>query len=123
MLIIPDTNFLIYSARFKLFGELEKTPLMIIPEVVYELEILAKKAGGKGKESAAFVLEMVKNVKVKPKKGYADDVILHKARFLRGAGEKNFAVATMDKELLQKLRKEGIKTMGIRQKKLIVSGN
>ncbi|MFA5084731.1 MAG: PIN domain-containing protein [Candidatus Paceibacterota bacterium] len=121
MLIIPDTNFLIYAAKFKLWSELEKVPLALIPEVVCELEVLSKKANGKDKESAAFVLERIKPFKIVPKKGYADDIILQKARFLKEAGEKSFAVATMDKELLQKLRKEGIKTIGIRQKKLLVS--
>jgi len=120
MLIIPDTNFLIYSAKFKLWSELEKTPLMIIPEVAYELEVLSKKANGKDKESAAFVLDMIKHTKVKPKKGYADDAILQKARGLQAAGGKNFAVATMDRELAQKLKKEGIKIISIRQKKLLV---
>lgn len=122
MIIIPDTNFLIYSAKLNIWRELEKIPLAIIPEVAYELGQVAKKANGKDKESAAFVLDMIKYAGIKLKKGYADDAIIKKAHEMKEAGEKSFAVATMDKELLQRLRKEGIGTIVIRQKKLFVSG-
>lgn len=125
MIIIFDTNFLIYLAKYKLWRQLEKKypyyTLLILPQVVYELETLSKKIKGKDKELAIFTLNCIGKQKIKAKKGYADTVVLHTAVSLKDAGEKNFIVATMDKLLRQKLKKAGIKILTIRQKKYLTS--
>lgn len=127
MLIIPDTNFLIYLAKFRLWHELErfhKHSLLILPQVMHELETLAKKAKGKDKESSLMAIEIVDQLKprIKSRKGYADKAILQIACWLKNAGERNFVIATMDQELRKMLKKEGIKLLTIRQKKHLVMG-
>lgn len=125
MLVIPDTNFLIYMAKYRLWYRLEeKYPhysLLILPQVIYELETLAKKTKGKDKEAALLAFEFIKKIKIKAKKGYADTAILQAAFMLKDAGEKNFVVATMDKALRQKLKRAKIRILTIRQKKYLTS--
>lgn len=125
MLIIPDTNFLIYAAKFRLWHELErlfpKYSFVVLPQVVYELEVLSKKTRGKDKEASVLALEFINRLKkIKAKKGNADKAIFQVACWLKDAGESNFAVATMDKMLRQKLKKATIKLLTIRQKKHLI---
>ena len=126
MLIIPDTNFLIYLSKYKLWDELErvygKYKLLILPEVVYELDKLSKKdKKGKNKEHALLALEFIKKIekKIKKRKGYADNSIIKTAYMLKKIN-KNFIIATMDRELMKKLKKQNIKILTIRQKKYLV---
>ncbi len=120
MLIIPDTNFLIYLSKYKLWHNLEKKygtyKLLILPEIVYELDKLSKK--GKDKEYTMLALEIVQKLtNIKKRKGYADKVIIKKAKTIK----KDFIIATMDKELTKKLKKQNpnIKILTIRQKKYL----
>ena len=70
MLIIPDTNFLIYLSKYKLWDDLEKLygkyKLVILPEVAYELIKLSKK--GKEKEYSLVAIELTKIKKINEKK-------------------------------------------------------
>lgn len=126
MLIIPDTNFLIYAAKFRLWHELDrqwpKHSLLVLPQVIYELTTVAKstKTKGRDKEASVLALELLQGMKTRPKEGHADKAIFQRARMLMDAGEKNFVVATMDRELAQKLKKAGIKLLTIRQKKCLI---
>jgi len=126
MLIIPDTNFLIYMTDYRLWHEFENLcgiyDLIILPQIVYELEELSQKGNASEKKSALVALEILKKIKKLPKKeeGYADDVIIQTSLKLKKVNKKNFAVATMDRELKDKLKKLNIKTLAIRQKKYII---
>ena len=56
MKILPDTNFLIYLARFKLLDELEKfQKVLIIKPVLKELVMLSK-SDGKRKETPEDIM-------------------------------------------------------------------
>ena len=122
MLIIPDTNFLIYISKYKLWHELEKNygkyELIILPEVAYELIKLSKK--GKNKIHSIVAIEFTKIKKIESKKGYADNAIVKKAKLLKKS-KKRFIIATMDKNLMKKLKKQNlnIKILTIRQKKYL----
>ncbi len=121
MLIIPDTNFLIYISKYKLWYNLEKKygryKFLVLPEIIYELEKLSKR--DKDKEYALLALELVKKLeKIKKRKGYGDKAILESALMLEKIKQK-FIIATMDKILIKKLKKEKIKILTIRQKKYL----
>ncbi len=121
MLIIPDTNFLIYISKYKLWHDLErkygKYKLIILPEIAYELIKLSKK--GKEKETSLVAIELTKIKELRKKKGYGDKAILKKGKILK-KNKKRFIIGTMDKELMKKLKKERIKILIIRQKKYLV---
>jgi rRNA-processing protein FCF1 len=122
MLIIPDTNFLIYLASYKLWYELERIyghySLLILPQVVYELEQLSKKTKGKDKENALLALEIVKKMPVKAQKGPADPALVKTAKLLYDL-KKEFIIGTMDKELITKLKTHRARILTIRQKKYL----
>ncbi len=124
MLLIPDTNFLIYLSKYKLWDNLTRFygryDLIILPEVVYELEELIKKSKGKERQDVLLTLEVIKTRKVKSKKGYADEAIIKISDSLKKINKKNYVIATMDKELIKKIKKQNIKVLTIRQKKYFV---
>jgi len=121
MLIVPDTNFLVYLTKYKLWHELERIygryTLLVLPQVAYELRELGKKtkATGEDKEAASLALEFIKKMNVKPEKGHADAVLVQIAQWLADVKEE-FIIGTMDKELIQKLKKHKAKILMIRQK-------
>jgi len=125
MLIIPDTNFLIYATKYRLWHNVKerygKYSILILPEVFYELEQLGKKSKGKDRELVLLTLKFLKTqkFKLKKKKGHADKVLVEIGKWLREVGEKNFIIATMDKNLAKKLKKNKIKILSIRQKKYL----
>ena len=124
MLIIPDTNFLIYLAKYKLWHRLDELygryTLLVLPQVAYELGQLSKKTRGKDKEASLLALEIIRNLNVKAKEGYADAVILQIAQWLVDAGKTDFVIATMDSELAKKLKKNKARILMIRQKRYLV---
>lgn len=126
MLLIPDTNFLVYCAKYGIFDEIEKfNAKMFLPEqVVSELKMLSKSTGkGKDKGAAALALSFVnklqsegKIIVEKTEKKAADDAIVEMALEKK---EKEIAVATHDRELMKRLKKAKISIIGIRQKKYL----
>lgn len=121
MIIIPDTNFLVYLSKYKLWHELERFKpysLLVLPEVMYELKALTKFLKGKDKEAVKIAVALIDKLKVKEMKGNTDEKIVEKALSLK---EKNkpFVVATMDKRLIKKLKSKGVKCLIIRQKKYL----
>lgn len=124
MILIPDTNFLIYLAKYKMNDEIEKLgmQLMLPSLVVYELEKKSKQGKGKDKEAAALALIFVKRWEkaglLKPiisEERLADDAIFE----LAWKNKNNCFVATHDKELMKKLKKAKIALIGVRQKKFV----
>ena len=117
MQIIPDTNFLIYSAKYKILDSLSDYNLIIIKQVLNELKRLSKdkKTKTADRQAASVALEFLKPRKQRiiRQKGKADDAILALAKKLK------VSVATMDKGMIDKAKKQKIKIIRIRQKKYI----
>jgi rRNA-processing protein FCF1 len=121
--IIPDTNFLIYLVKFKLLDKLENyKEILLLKQVLAELVVLSKSEKEKvvDRERASLALQFLEKIGEKVKfvndiDSKADDAVLE-----LGMKEKKTAiVGTMDKELVKRLKKEGIKVLIIRQKKYL----
>jgi len=116
MKIALDTNFWIYLSKYRLFDKLREMNLepILLGPVKSELEHLSK--GNKEGVNAGVALEMIKKwgVKETPIK----EKVADRAIFKFALGNKGrVKVATMDKELSDMLKKEGIEVVKIRQKK------
>lgn len=120
--ILLDTNFLLIPAHFKvdIYSEIERIcdfpfQLYVLDKSLIELENIINYQ--RGKEKAAAKLAKAILIAKKPKtlkttsKDYVDKVIL---------GLKGFIVATQDKELRSQLKKQGVRTIVLRQKKYLV---
>ena len=119
MKFLLDTNFVLVPGKFKvdIFSELEKfgkPELFTLDSIIIELK---KLASGKGPDPRTAKLGLiilkkykVKIIKVMPKK--ADAGLLE----LSADG---FAVCTLDRELMAKIKKSGGKVITLRQKKYL----
>ena len=123
MEILIDTNTLIYAAKDKvdLFSLIKNQfphAEIIIPEEVI-LEIKRVKANAKKlkeRKAASLILQIMKNIPIKKivmGQGNVDN-LLAKEALMRKA-----AVLTYDKLLKQKLKKAGIRTIFLKQKKIL----
>ncbi len=122
MKIILDTNFLVYCAgqNIDYISEMPVSgDIVVLSAVIEELEKLKKEAKkGKDKEIAELAMKILnknieeKKVMVLRTDGPADDAIVKLA-------EKEDAVATMDKELKERLEGKA-RILSIRQKKKLV---
>ena len=124
--VILDTNFLLIPAQFGIdvFTEIPKIcegrpKLAIFDKSIDELKAIIRKEKGKPKKEAELTLKLInsllKNNKlniIPAKIAYIDEEILNKAN-------KNTIIATQDLELRKKLRKKGVKTIIMRQKKYL----
>lgn len=116
MKIILDTNFLIDCIRFKtdLRTELAGNELFVLDSVIFEIGKIAKR-GTKESSFAKLALEFIakNNFKIlETDKKDADESLL--------AYSKEYAIATHDRVLKNKLKKTGAKIIYIRQKKYLV---
>jgi rRNA-processing protein FCF1 len=117
MKIILDTNFLIDSIRFKidLKSELAGNELFVLDSVIFEIGKIAKR-GTKESALAKLALEFIakNNIKIlETDKKDADESLIEYS--------KDYAIATHDRALKNKLKKVGAKIIYIRQKKYIVT--
>lgn len=129
MLIILDTNFLLYAASYKIDVSRELARVcdfnyrVIIPEQVsQELKILAKSGRGKEKRDALIALELAKEFKMqKTSAKNADDAILKLASDTSDTSEtEEVCIGSLDKALLTRFKKfKKGKILTIRQKKYI----
>jgi len=120
--LIVDTNFLIYLAKYKLLDKIGEYKLILLKQVLQEIIFLSKNEKEKiqDRDSCNLVLQFLKSISDKVEylseiEGNADNAIVD---FCKKNNEK-FLVGTMDKELISRLKKEKIKILIIRQKKLI----
>ena len=120
MKLIPDTNFLIYLAKYRLLDNLENYELILLRQVLEELVVISKgdRENMKDRNLAFLILQFLDKIKAKTKyvenvKGNADDALLGLAM------KEKCIVGTMDKELTERLKKEKIKVLIVRQKKLL----
>ena len=119
MKFLLDTNFVLVPGKFKvdIFSELAKfgkPELFTLDSIIIELE---KLASGKGPDSRATKLGigLLKKYKVK---------IVSAASKKADAGllefsVAGFAVCTLDRELMAKIKKSGGKVITLRQKKYL----
>ncbi len=120
--IILDTNFIMIPAQFKvdIYAELDKIcdfnyELYVLDRSLTELDTIIKTQKGKEKAAARLAKAILEAKKPKilktTSKVYVDNILL---------GLKDFIVATQDHELRLKLKKEGVKTIVLRQKKYLM---
>ncbi|MBT3985100.1 hypothetical protein HOD38_00500 [archaeon] len=120
--ILLDTNFLmaIYQFKIDIFEEtknalMENVEFFIIDKTKNELEKLIKTSKLSDSQAAKFALKVLEKKPIKiiktAENTYVDDLILE---------QKGYIVATVDKELKQKLKKEKIQILTIKQKKYII---
>lgn len=125
MKIIIDTNFFLIPEKFKvdIFKEFDrivdkKYELLTIDLVKKELENLSK-GRSKDARAAKFGLKLFKSKDIKvlntKQKDNADKAILKLSEKFS-----NCAVATLDKELRQKILESGTKVIYLRNKKYLV---
>ena len=118
--IILDTNFLLIPGQFKvdIFSEIDRVcpfsyDLYVLDKSINELERIM----GKDKPAAKLALSLIKAKKLKilktSEKKSVDDLIL---------GMNDVIVATLDKELIRRLKEKGTKIIRLRQKKYLVVG-
>jgi len=114
--VVLDTNMLLVPFQFHvdIFSEIDRLmegraePVLLSP-CVEELKALAA-GSGRDARAAKAALDMVERLKLNKTKagGPADDAIVEYAL------KEKAAVCTNDKELRDKLRKKGIRTIGLR---------
>ncbi len=122
MKILPDTNFLIYLARFKLLDELEHfEKVLIIKPVLKELVMISKSEGKNDKQEdiiASKIVLMFFN-QIKDRLEYVDSDGRADDKIIGVAFEKSAIVGTMDKALIKRLKEKKIKIAMIRQQKYL----
>ena len=111
MLVILDTNFIIYCVTNKI--DLQSSIKHAL-DINFELAIVDSTLDELSKLGNNLALKIAKNFKIiKTKKDkIVDDLILDLV-------DKNTIVATNDLDFRKKLKKKGIKTLVVRQKKYI----
>ncbi|MAG78469.1 hypothetical protein CL616_03835 [archaeon] len=120
--VILDTNFLmsIYQLKIDIFEEINNTLLeniefYIIDKTKDELEKLINTSKLSDSQAAKFALKVLEKKPIKviktTKNKLVDDLILE---------QNGYIVATVDKELKQKLKKKKIQILTIKQKKYII---
>jgi uncharacterized protein len=122
--VILDTNFLLIPGLFKIdiFEEIKKVmndkyDLFIIDGTIGELnKIIDNKNKSKDKLNAKIGLELIdlkKIKKIRSEERYVDDAIVNIA-------DKNTVVATSDRELKRRLRKNKIGLISLRKKQYLI---
>ena len=122
--IILDTNFLFIPARYKVdvFSEMEKIcdfgyEICIIDKSIEEINKIINKSKGRTKQEAELAFKLISSKNPKVLKTGADfqgkgvdDTIVNLA-------DRDYIVATQDKELKERLLKKGVSVIVLRQKK------
>jgi rRNA-processing protein FCF1 len=122
--IVLDTNFLVHAVTFgvDVFSELErildvKYTVCILDRSLDELEKLINEAKFSEKKASKVALGLIKskNINIIPTRSNkpVDDLLV-------SLDPKTHAVATQDRELKSRLKKQKIKVFTIRQKKYII---
>ena len=118
--ILLDTNFILdilrYKLDFSIFQDLdEKSELFISSETLRELKSIANRKTKEGR-LAILALKLIESQKiniVESKKKEVDEDLIYLAK------KEGFIVATNDKDLKEKLKKEDIRAICLRNKNKI----
>ncbi len=126
--VILDTNFLLVPGELgiDIFSEIERLiqerhEIVVFENTLEELETLIDRDKSKHSFNAklGFIMAKQKNLKtIKGFSGHVDDIILDYTK----SKPENFIVATQDKDLKRRLKKNHVKTIGVRQKKYLILG-
>jgi uncharacterized protein len=121
--VLLDTNFLLIPGQFHvdIFSEIDRLiepgyKIVVAEPSLMELERILKEGSGKDKAAAKLALALIKDKGVEilmpPQKVFkgVDDFLLETA--VRG----RFTVATVDRELRKRLKKEGLSLIVLRSK-------
>ena len=123
IIVIPDTNFLIYTIKHKINMDYEldrilnNYEIVILNCVMDELEKLKTQLKGKEKFSINLLLSLIKRYKTEDYKigKYADEIIINYAKYQKDNGNK-IVVCTNDKDLKKRLINMGIPIIVVKQK-------
>ena len=118
--ILLDTNFLLDTLRYKLdfsiFEALEESvELFISSETLREIKSMANRKTKEGR-LAIVALELVESQKIRIVQSLKKEV---DEDLLELAKKEGFIVATNDKDLKEKLKKENVRIICLRNKKKI----
>lgn len=123
MEILIDTNTLIYVAKDKidLFtiikDQFPHAEVIIPKEVIEEIKKIKENAEKlKERSAASLILQIINKKHIKKismGEGDVDDLLI------KEASEREAAVITSDKNLKQKLKKANVKTIYLKQKKIL----
>ena len=126
--VILDTNFLLVPGELgiDIFSEIERLlderhKLIVFENTLEELETLIHRSNSKESINAklGFVMAKQKNLKtIKGFSGHVDDIIVEYTK----NNPSNFIVATQDKKLKSRLKRNNVRVIGVRQKKYLVLG-
>ena len=123
IIVIPDTNFLIYAIKhninidYELDRILNNYEIVILNCVMEELEKLKTQLKGKEKFSINLLLSLIKRYKTEDYNigKYADEIIINYAKYQKDKGNK-IVVCTNDKDLKRRLIDMGIPIIVVKQK-------
>ena len=109
--LLVDTNFLIDVFRFSIgTSELDEYEIFTIEGVVKELRTLAEKRGEEGGCARLALKWLAEHAKVLNSEANTDDAIV-------AASKAGCIVATNDRELRERLKSTGVKTIYVRARK------
>lgn len=121
MIIILDTNFLIYLVKHKMADQIKSLGGdLVVPETV-ENELKKPSFGPEDKNYASAALQLIKLWKasiVPASLKNVDKSIIELAKEFRDSGEEVY-VATMDAELRDKLSAEKVRLLSIKRGKIL----
>ena len=120
--VLLDTNFILIPAKFKvdIYSEINRVieepyELYVLDKSLDELDSIIETSKGKEKAFARLGKAILKAKKPKTLKttsmDYVDNIIL---------GLDGYIVATVDHDLRAKLKKRGVRTIVLRQKRYLV---
>ncbi len=123
MIVIPDTNFLIYAIKHKINIDYELDRILTNYEVVIlncikeELETLKAQLKGREKFSINLILSLIERYKSENYNigKYADEIIINYAKCKKDNGHK-IIVCTNDKDLKKRLIDMDIPVIFVKQK-------
>jgi len=123
--IILDTNFLLIPAQFKvdIFSEIDricdfKYKIFILDKSIKELKDIINKQKGKAKKNADIALQLIKFKKLTILKTKGDKIV--DDQILELTKNNQYIIATQDKELIKKLKKQKARIITLRQKKYLI---
>jgi len=118
--ILLDTNFILnilrYKVDFSVFQDLEeKAELFVSSGILREIRSIANKRTKEGR-LAMVALKLIENGQIKVVQSFkkeVDEDLIYLAK------KEGFIVATNDKDLKEKLKKENVRVICLRNKKKI----
>ena len=127
-MILLDTNFLLYLAKYRIAHAIDNLgeKLLLPKQVLKEITDISARSKGSLKQSAAIALALIEKwqqqgkLTIRTIEAKSADASLLKLAVLNKINKtENVAVATLDKKLIKRLKKASIDIMKIRQKKLV----